>query len=173
MQEKTVVVLCEDLYEVTELYYPYYRLKEEGFHVILAGEEIKEYRCKYGYPVTPAKRVADLQLDTVDGVVIPGGFAPDRLRRSPHVLHLVREVFRKGGLLAAICHGPWVMISAGVLKGKEATCVAAIKDDLVNAGAVFKDAPVVVDGNLITSRTPIDLPVFLPALISFLQDGEK
>lgn len=169
MKEQRIVVLCDNLFEESELLYPYFRLKEEGFHVVLAGDEIKEYRSKNGYPITPDLKVADLSLGTTHGVVIPGGFAPDFLRRSPHVLHLVRELFQKKKVVAAICHGPWVMISAGILKGKEATCFLAIKDDLVNAGAIYRDEPVVVDGNLITSRTPADLPVFLPAIIRSLQ----
>jgi protease I len=101
-------------------------------------------------------------------VVVPGGFAPDRLRRYKGVLDLVRGVYEKGGVVAAICHGPWVTISAGIMKGKRATCVSAIKDDVINAGAIYMDKAVVIDENLITSRFPDDLPFFLPAIIKAL-----
>jgi protease I len=101
--------------------------------------------------------------------VVPGGFAPDRLRRYPAVLNLVRGIFEKGGVVASICHGAWVLISAGIIKGKRATCVSAIKDDLINAGATYLDQEVVVDGNLVTSRTPRDLPAYLPAIITALK----
>lgn len=172
MEEKSVVVLCDDMYEVLELWYPYYRLQEEGFKVVLAGDKIKEYKSKHGYPVTPSVEIEDLQADSVQGIIIPGGFAPDRLRRYPTLLHLIQQVYEGGGLIASICHGPWVMISAGILQGRQATCFHAIKDDLVNAGAHFKDEAVVVDNNLITSRTPADLPFFLFAIISFLKANE-
>lgn len=170
MDCKILVVLCDDLYEELELFYPYFRLMEEGYPVVLAGEEIREYKSKYGYPATPTTAVKGIASKGVGGVIIPGGFAPDRLRRNPSVLQLVQEVFLQGGLIAAICHGPWVMISAGILKDKDATCFMAIKDDLVNAGAKYIDEPVVVHGNIITSRTPMDLPYFLPAIIEFLKE---
>jgi len=102
--------------------------------------------------------------------VVPGGFAPDRLRRYPAILSIVRGVFEKGGLVSSICHGSWVLISAGIMKGKRATCVSAIKDDLINAGAIYLDQEVVVDGNLVTSRTPQDLPAYLRAIITALQN---
>jgi len=104
-----------------------------------------------------------------DAVVIPGGYAPDKLRRYPAVLALVKGVYDKGGVVAAICHAGWVPISAGIMKGKRATCVSAIKDDLVNAGATYLDQEVVVDGKLVTSRTPADLPAYLPAIIAALK----
>ncbi|HHX65222.1 MAG TPA: type 1 glutamine amidotransferase [Chloroflexi bacterium] len=168
LQGKRVAVLVEEVYEDLELWYPYYRLLEEGASVRLVGPEVKTYQSKYGYPAPAEVAAADVTADDFDGVVIPGGFAPDRLRRYPAVLDLVRGVFEKGGLVAAICHAGWVPISAGILKGKQATCVAAIKDDMVNAGAIYLDQEVVVDGNLVTSRTPADLPAFLPAIIDVL-----
>ena len=152
---KRVVVLAEDMYEDPELWYPYYRLLEEGAEVILVGPEAKTYESKHGYPVRAEKAAAQVRVEDVDGVVVPGGFAPDRLRRYPEVLNLVRGVFEKGGVVAMICHAAWVPISAGIVKGRRATCVSAIKDDLVNAGATYVDEAVVVDGNLISSRTQI------------------
>ncbi len=165
---KRVVVLAEDMYEDPELWYPYYRLLEEGAEVILVGPEAKTYESKHGYPVRAEKAAAQVRVEDVDGVVVPGGFAPDRLRRYPEVLNLVRGVFEKGGVVAMICHAAWVPISAGIVKGKRATCVSAIKDDLVNAGATYVDEAVVVDGGLISSRTPADLPAFMPAVIAAL-----
>ncbi len=168
LKGKRVAVLAEDLYEDLELWYPYYRLMEAGAEVHLIGPEAKTYRSKHGYPATATGAAAQTRPEEFDAVVVPGGYAPDRLRRFPPVLDLVRGVYRRGGVVAAICHGPWVLISAGILQGKRATCFYAIKDDLVNAGATYVDEPVVVDGPLITSRTPADLPAFLPALIQAL-----
>ena len=165
---KRIVVLAEDMYEDPELWYPYYRLLEEGAEVILVGPEAKTYESKHGYPAKADKAAADVRVEDVDAVVVPGGFAPDRLRRYPAVLDLVRGVSEKGGVVAMICHAAWVPISAGIVKGKRATCVSAIKDDLINAGATYVDEAVVVDGNLISSRTPADLPAFMPAIIAAL-----
>lgn len=165
---KRIVVLAEDMYEDPELWYPYYRLLEEGAEVILVGPEANTYESKHGYPAKADKAAADVRVEDVDAVVVPGGFAPDRLRRYPAVLDLVRGVSERGGVVAMICHAAWVPISAGIVKGKRATCVSAIKDDLINAGATYVDEAVVVDGNLISSRTPADLPAFMPAIIAAL-----
>jgi len=168
LKGKRVAVLAEDIYEDPELWYPYYRLLEEGAEVVIVGPEAKVYESKHGYPVKADVAASAVSAKDFDGVVVPGGFAPDRLRRSPAVLDLVRGVYAKGGMVAAICHAGWVLISAGILKGKRATSVAAIKDDMVNAGVIFVDAEVVVDGKLVTSRTPRDLPAFMPAVIAAL-----
>ncbi len=165
---KRIVVLAEDMYEDPELWYPYYRLLEEGAEVILVGPEANTYESKHGYPAKADKAAVDVRVEGVDAVVVPGGFAPDRLRRYPAVLDLVRGVSERGGVVAMICHAAWVPISAGIVKGKRATCVSAIKDDLINAGATYVDEAVVVDGNLISSRTPADLPAFMPAIIAAL-----
>ena len=169
LKGKRVAILVEDLYQELELWYPYYRLLEEGAEVILVGPEAKTYKSKGGYPAKAQAAAQEVSVDDLDGVIIPGGYAPDRLRRYPAILKLVRGVFGKGGLVAAICHAAWVPISAGIMKGKRATCVSAIKDDLMNAGATYINEAVVVDGNLVTSRTPDDLPAFLPALIQVLE----
>lgn len=165
LKGKRIAVLAEDMYEDPELWYPYYRLQEEGAEVTIVGPEAKAYASKHGYPAQATLAANQTGPADFDAVIVPGGFAPDRLRRYAPVLNLVRGVFEKGGVVGAICHAAWVPISAGILKGKRATCVAAIKDDLVNAGATYVDEPVVVDGNLVTSRTPADLPYWLPALI--------
>jgi protease I len=169
LEGKRIAVLAEDLYEDQELWYPYYRLREAGAQVRLVGPEAKVYESKHGYPAKAEVAAKDVSADDFDAVVVPGGFAPDRLRRYQAVLDLVRGVFEKGGVVAAICHAAWVPISAGIMAGKQATCVSAIKDDVINAGASYRDEAVVVDGNLVTSRTPDDLPVFLPAIIEVLE----
>jgi protease I len=169
LSDKRVAILAEDLYEDLELWYPYYRLLEEGAKVTIVGPEAKAYQSKHGYPAQASVSADEVSPDDFDAVVVPGGFAPDRLRRYSSILDLVRSIFKKGGVVAAICHAAWVPISAGILKGLRATCVAAIKDDLVNAGATYLDEPVVVDGKFISSRTPADLPYFLPAIIAALK----
>ncbi len=170
LEGKRVAVLAEDLYEDPELWYPYYRLLEAGAEVQIVGPEAKVYQSKHGYPAKAEVAASDVSADDFDAVVVPGGFASDRLRRYPAVLDLVRGIFEKGGVVAAICHAAWVPISAGIMKGKRATCVSAIKDDLINAGATYLDQEVVVDGNLITSRTPRDLPAFMPPIIAALEE---
>ncbi|HWQ28982.1 MAG TPA: type 1 glutamine amidotransferase domain-containing protein [Dehalococcoidia bacterium] len=169
---KTVAVLAEDLYEDLELWYPTLRLREEGATVNLAGTGARTYRGKNGYPVEVDTDVSKLSAADLDAIVIPGGYAPDRLRRYPEVLSLVRDAFQQGKVVAAICHAAWVPISAGIVRGRRATCFFAIKDDLVNAGAVYEDAPVVVDGTFITSRQPSDLGHFCRAIIAALS-GER
>jgi protease I len=169
LQGKRVAILVEDIYEDPELWYPYYRLQEAGAEVTLVGPQKTTYTSKHGYPATADVAADEVSADDFDGIVIPGGFAPDKLRRYPAVLALIKGIDAKGGLVAAICHAAWVAISARVVAGKRATCVGAIKDDLINAGAEYVDEAVVVDGNLVTSRTPADLPVFLPAIIDQLK----
>ncbi len=164
-----VAVLVEDQYQVLEVWYPYFRLREEGIETVLVGTGKGTYKSKEGYPADEEKRIQDVTADEFDGVVIPGGYAPDILRRYEEVNAFVRQMHEKGKLVAAICHAGWVIASAGILKGKKATCFSAIRDDLVNAGAVFIDEEVVVDGNLVTSRTPHDLPAFCREAIAFLE----
>ena len=170
LEGKRLVILVEDMYEDLELWYPYYRLLEAGAQVVMVGPEARTYDSKHGYPARAEIAAAEASADEYDGVVIPGGFAPDRLRRYAAVLDLVRGLFEQGKVVAAICHAAWVPISAGIMGSKRATCVDAIKDDLINAGATYLDEPVVVDGSIITSRTPRDLPVFLPAIIEAVRD---
>ncbi len=163
---KVVVVLAEETYEDLELWYPYYRMREAGATVTIVGTGSAEvYQSKHGYPAKVDAKADDVRAADIDAVIIPGGFAPDRLRRYPAVLKLVREAAEEGKVVAAICHAGWVLVSAGVLKGRTATSVAAIKDDMANAGAQWVDREVVRDGNLITSRTPADLPAFCRTII--------
>ena len=170
LKGKRIAILVEDNYQVLELWYPYYRLLEEGAEVQLVGPKAAAYKSEGGYPAKADVAASEVSADNFDAVIVPGGYAPDRLRRYKAVLDLVRGIYDKGKLVAAICHAAWVPISAGIVKGKRATCVSAIKDDLVNAGATYVDQEVVVDGNLVTSRTPRDFAAFLPAIIKALED---
>ena len=168
---KRVAIFAEDLYEDLELWYPLLRLKEEGAEVVVVGPgHAIEHHGKYGYPVTVDKPIAAVDTEHLDALVVPGGYAPDRMRRHAGMVALVREMAQSGKIVAAICHGPWMLASARVVAGKTVTGFFAIKDDLVHAGANYRDAEVVVDGNLITSRKPADLPAFLRAIIAALGD---
>jgi len=166
---KRVAVLVEQQYQELEVWYPVYRLKEAGAEVVLVGPEAgKSYPSKLGYPAKADVAAKDVTATEFHAVVIPGGFSPDYIRRSEPMLKLVRDLFAQGKPVAAICHGPWVLCSTTALKGRKATCFASIKDDVVNAGATYVDKEVVVDGNLITSRTPDDLPAFVVALMELM-----
>jgi deglycase len=165
---KVVLFFAGPLYEDLELWYPKIRLEEEGARTVVAGTGEKTYQGKKGYPITVDTSVDQIRAGDFDGLVIPGGYAPDIMRRSPKLLQLTREIFEAGKPVAFICHAGWVPISAGIVEGKRGTSVSAIKDDLVNAGLLWEDSPVVVDGNLISSRTPADLGVFCKAIIAAL-----
>jgi protease I len=170
---KQVLFFAGPLYEDLELWYPKIRLEEEGVATTVAGLGEKTYPGKRGYPVTVDANVDDVDAARFDGLVIPGGFAPDQMRRYDKVLALTRDIFRAGKPVAFICHAGWVPISAKILNGRRATSVRAIKDDMENAGVIWQDAPVVVDGNLISSRTPADLPQFCKAIIAALRSGPR
>ncbi|MFQ3621544.1 MAG: type 1 glutamine amidotransferase domain-containing protein, partial [Spirochaetales bacterium] len=151
-----------------EFWYPYYRLKEEGATLVVAGEQGGVmYHGKYGVPATSDIAYKDAKAEEFDGLLVPGGWAPDKLRRFPEVLELVRALNNRKALLGQICHAGWVFISAGILKGKKVTSTPAIKDDMINAGAIWVDEPVVVDGNIISSRRPADLPFYTRSIIEF------
>jgi deglycase len=169
LKGKKVVILIENNYQDLEFWVPYYRLKEEGVEVTVVGSgSSRTYTSKNGYPVEAEKEAKDIDVSKYDGVVIPGGYAPDLMRRYPDMVRIVREAQQKGKVISAICHAGWMLVSAGILKGKKATGFFAIKDDLVNAGANYVDAEVVRDGNLITSRKPDDLPAFCRETIEAL-----
>ncbi|MGD9345205.1 MAG: type 1 glutamine amidotransferase domain-containing protein [Candidatus Aminicenantes bacterium] len=169
---KKIAVLIEDHYQVLEAWYPYLRLREEGIETVFVGTGKEAYISKEGYPAPQDLSITKAKPGDFDGVVIPGGYAPDILRRHKSVNSFVRKIYQSGKLVAAICHAGWVLVSADILKGKKATCFFAIKDDLVNAGAVFVDREVVVDANLITSRNPYDLPAFCREVIKFLKTAK-
>lgn len=164
-----VAVLVEEVYEDLELWYPTLRLREAGAEVKIVGPRAgDQYRSKHGYPATADLGMDDAHADDFDALVIPGGYAPDRMRRHSAMLNFVRAMHEAGKPIAFICHAGWVPISAGIVRGRAVTSVSAIKDDLINAGARWVDQEVVVDGNLISSRTPPDLPAFCRRLIEVL-----
>ena len=166
--QKTVLTFVDDTYEDLELWYPKLRLEEAGFATRVVGAELKTYSGKHGYPARADALISEMKSGDFCGLLIPGGFMPDKLRRDPKVLSLTREFFEQGKLVAFICHGGWIPVSAKILKGKRATGSRGIKDDLENAGAIWVDEPVVTDGNLISSRTPRDLAPFGQAMVEFL-----
>jgi protease I len=171
---RAVLIVVADLFEDSELLYPYHRLQEEGVEVTVAGLDAAPVNGKKGHgPFAVDTTVDALSAVEFDALVIPGGFAPDKLRRSPAVLALVQAFDAAGKPIAFICHAGWVPISAGILRGRCATSVGAIRDDMVNAGAVWLDEPVVVDVNLISARTPDDLGPWMRALLAALAGGRR
>jgi len=166
---KKIIILAENFYEDLELWYPYYRMKEEGADVKVVGMPgVENYSSKHGYPVKPDLTPQEVEIEKIDALLVPGGYAPDKLRRYPEMVELVRKAFDQGSVIGMICHAGWVPISAGIIKGKKVTSVSAIKDDMINAGGEWLDQEVVVDGNLISSRTPVDLPAYCKAIIAAL-----
>jgi protease I len=169
LKGKRIAILVEQLYQEMEVWYPYYRFVEAGADVQLVGPEAgKTYPSKTGYPAVATRNYAGLRVEDYDGVVAPGGFAPDYIRRHKEATDFVHHMDQAGKLIAAICHGPWVLCSSNMLKGRKATSFFAIKDDVINAGAEWTDAEVVVDRNLVTSRKPEDLPAFCVASMKVL-----
>jgi len=167
-KNRAVLAFLDDSYEDLELWYPKLRLEEAGYATKCAAPEVKTCTGKHGYPAASDLLLADARSRDFCGLLIPGGFMPDKLRRDPKVLSLTREFFESGKLIAFICHGGWIPISAKILNGRRATGSLGIKDDLENAGAIWVDEPVVGDGNLISSRTPRDLAAFGEAMVKFL-----
>jgi len=188
LEGKTIALIVAQEFEDIELLYPILRLSEEGAKILVAAVrmglhprpffEDKPVTGRFGHPVPvpvmpPGRHYRMIEIDTlhaeaIDGLVIPGGFSPDYLRRNAQVLRLVCDCAEQGKVLAAICHAPWVLISAGVVRGKRLTGLVAVRDDLINAGAEYVDEPVVTDGKLVTSRKPDDLPEFCAAIIEAL-----
>ena len=169
LASKRVLAFVGDIYEDLELWYPKYRMIEAGAEVVVAGPEARtHYHGKNGYPCTSDAAIADMRADGFDGLLVPGGFMPDKLRRDAKVLDLVREFDAAGKLIAAICHGGWIPISAGVYRGVRVTGSLGIKDDLVNAGAIWEDSAVVVDRHFVSSRKPDDLPDFCRGMLEVL-----
>ncbi len=167
---KKIAILVDNMYQEMEVWYPLFRFQEAGATVVTVGAKAGEtYTSKLGYPVKCQLSYDDARAADFDGVVIPGGFAPDHIRRHPKANQFVKDMDTQGKLVAAICHGPWVLCSAyGMLKGRKATSFFAIRDDVANAGAEWSDAEVVVDNNLVTSRKPEDLPAFCTASLEVL-----
>ncbi|MEG6504922.1 type 1 glutamine amidotransferase domain-containing protein [Nitratidesulfovibrio sp. 1201_IL3209] len=166
LKGKRVLMFVDDVYEDLELWYPKLRLIEEGAEVVVAGpEKGRTYAGKNGYPCKADAAIADMDDAGFDLLVISGGFAPDKLRRDPKVLELTRRMHEAGKVVAHICHAGWIPISAGIMRGFRCTSTPGIKDDLINAGAIWENAEVVVDRNQVSSRKPDDLPAFCRAII--------
>jgi protease I len=164
----TILILVHDDYEDLEVWYPKLRLEEAGFTVKLAGLGEANYRGKHGYPCPVDGHVKEFPAKDLAGILAPGGWAPDKLRRDPDVLARVREVHEQKKMVATICHGPWILISAGILRGRRLTSTVGIRDDVVNAGAEWVDQPSVIDQNLVSARVPKDLPAFAQAMLKVL-----
>ena len=170
LKGRRIAILAEDTYQELELWYPLLRMREAGAEVTVVGMPgVDEYQSKHGYPVEVNVAADAVSAEEFDAIIIPGGYAPDRMRRHAPMLDLVRGIDERGGVVAFICHAAWVPISAGIMKGRQATSVPAIKDDVINAGAEWVDQEVVQDGNLISSRRPNDLPAFCRAIIAALR----
>lgn len=171
LAQKKAALLVEDMYNEFEVWIPYYRLKEEGAGVTVVGSgTASTYFGKYGIPISADKSASEVTSDNFDVVIIPGGYAPDKMRIHPEMVGLVKDAVERGKVVASICHGGWMLASANVVRGRRVTSCVAIKDDLINAGALWEDSEVVRDGMLITSRKPDDLPAFCRAIISALNE---
>ena len=164
-------VLVEQMYQEMEVWYPIFRLREAGCKVTVVGPEAGQtYPSKLGYPVKSDKAAKDVSADDFEVLVIPGGYAPDHLRRCEPMIRLTSTMAEQGKVVAAICHGPWLLCSTQALKGKKSTCFFAIKDDVINAGGKYVDAEVMRDGNIITSRKPDDLPAFMQTIFQAVKE---
>ena len=171
LKGKRVAVLVEKFYEDLELWYPVLRLREAGCDVKIVGPKAGEtYASKHGYPAKAEVAASEVKASDFDGIIIPGGYSPDHMRRHPPMVDLVTQAARLGKVLAAICHGPWMLCSAKCLKGRKVTGFFAIRDDVENAGAIWQDAACVRDGNIVTSRTPDDLPAFMQGIFAALEE---
>ncbi len=168
LKGKRIAILAENIYEDLELWYPLLRFREAGAEVAVVGPKTGTFESKHGYPVTAELAASDVSANDFDAVIIPGGYAPDHMRRSQAMVDLVRQANEKGKIVAAICHAGWMLASADAVRGRKVTCFHAIKDDLKNAGANYVDQEVVRDGNIITSRVPADLPAFCREIIAAL-----
>jgi len=169
LEGKKVIILVEQMYNEFEFWYPFYRLKEAGAEVVVVGSgSAEEYAAKSGLPCRADTSADQISAADFDGIIIPGGYAPDHMRRYPSMVKLVKDFFEAGKVVAAICHAGWMLASSEIVKGRTVTSFFSIKDDLVHAGANWVDQEVVVDGRLITSRKPEDLPAFMKAVIAAL-----
>jgi len=167
---RKVLIMVDEGVEDVEFLYPYYRFQEEGYQVDVVASKAKEtYLGKHGVPIKSDLSPKEVNIDDYDALIIPGGRAPDRMRINEGLVNIVKEAYKKDKIIAAVCHGPQMLIEADVLRGKKATCWKSVATDLKNAGATFIDAPAVVDGRLVTSRFPSDLPKFCQETIKLLE----
>jgi protease I len=166
---KKAIIIIDNLFQDAEVLYPYYRLQEAGFKVdLVAAEAGKEYQGKRTYPMVSDKAAKNIKVAEYDLIIIPGGFAPDTMRRNPAMVNIVKEAYQKGKVIGSICHGAWMLAEADIIHGKKVTCFSGIKTDIINAGGKYVDKEVVVDGSLITSRKPDDLPAFMREVLKKL-----
>jgi protease I len=172
LEGKRIAILAENLYEDLELWYPALRFREAGAQVTVVGPGVDTYTSKHGYAVQTDTSIDRVQAADFDAVVIPGGYAPDYMRRHTAMVKFVREAFEQGKIVAAICHAAWMLVSAGVIGGKRVTCFFSVRDDVINAGGHYEDSEVVRDGTLITSRMPQDLPAFCRTILEALAEAE-
>jgi protease I len=171
LKGKRVAVLVEKFYEDLELWYPVLRLREAGCDVQIVGPKAGEtYSSKHGYPARADVAASDVRPADLDAVIIPGGYSPDHMRRCHAMVDLVTQAAQMGKVVAAICHGPWMLCSARCLSGRRVTGFFAIRDDVVHAGGIWEDAACVRDGNVVTSRTPDDLPAFMQGIFAALAE---
>jgi len=167
---KKVAILLENFIEEVEFIYPYYRLKEEGWKVEIIAPEIKEYKGKNGLKFKPDKSIEETKAENYDALFIPGGYAPDRWRRNKKIIEFVRKMYQANKPIAAICHGPWLLISAGIVKNKKVTGFFSIAEDLKNAGAIYTNKPFEKDGNILTATDPKSMPLLLKEFIKTIKD---
>lgn len=168
LKGKRIAVFLEKMYEDLEFWYPNIRMKEAEADVVVVAPKVDTYIGKHGLPAKADQAIIGVKAEEFNALIIPGGYSPDHMRRVPEMVKFVKQMHNSGKIIAAICHAPWMLASAGILKGKKITSFFSLKDDLINAGAEWYDQDVVVDGNIITSRNPHDLPVFCKAIINAL-----
>jgi len=169
-----VAIFTEDLYEDVEFWYPFYRLKEAGHQTVVIGSGKKDtFNGKHGIPNRVDQSIRTADPGEFDALLIPGGYAPDRMRLHHEFAEFTRKIHDSGKVVASLCHGPWILVSAGIVKGRKMTSWPTLKDDIINAGGRYKDEEVVVDGNIITSRGPDDLPAFMREVIKALGEEGK
>ena len=170
MEERMkVLIISADNFEDTELLVPYYRFREEGFDVDIASIKKGPIKGKHGYEVEANRALAEIIPDQYDMLLLPGGKAPETIRKDKNALEIAKHFFLKNKPVSAICHGPQTLITAGLMKGRHATCYKSVAEEMKNAGAVYEDKEVVVDGNLVTSRQPSDLPAFMRETLKILK----
>lgn len=172
LKGKKIAIFVEKMYEDLEFWYPKLRMKEAGADVVVIAPKKEEYEGKHGIKAKADQSIMGVKSDEFHALIIPGGFSPDHMRRTPEMIEFTKKMYDEGKPIAAICHGVWILASAKVLDGKKVTSFFSIKDDLINAGAEWVDQEVVVDGNLITSRNPDDLPAFCKKIIESLSEVE-
>jgi protease I len=172
LSDKKIALFVADIFEDLEFWYPNYRMREEGAEIVVVGPTRDSYAGKKGLSASADQAISAVKADEFHALIIPGGYAPDHMRRVPEMIQFVKEMHEEDKPVAAICHAGWMLASAGILEGKRVTSFFAIKDDLVNAGAEWVDQEVVVDDKIITSRKPDDLPAFCRAIIDSLSKAD-